>query len=120
MVRAIPCFRSSAQIWLTGRLSALTLDDPIPPTWHGCPGDKTVQLVHGTTEKIVNWAVPIATDNSEIDPTVIATSYSGDTFSVFDSPISVTYEAADAAGNTAICTSVIALNALRSIAEIDS
>lgn len=79
----------------------ITITDTQNPTFTGCPSNQTVSNTVGSCGAIVTWTAPTPNDNC---PGVIVTSShnSGDFFTIGNTTVS--YTAADAAGNTSTCS----------------
>lgn len=71
------------------------------PVINGCPSDISVPNDPSTCGAIVNWLLPIPSDNCP-GVTITSTHDSGDLFAT--GTTTVTYTATDAAGNTSTCT----------------
>jgi uncharacterized repeat protein (TIGR01451 family) len=84
----------------------VTVNDTEPPVFpNGCPGGiiKAAQATCPfTTTLIVNYTIPVATDNCGPPPTVVCNPPSGSTFPPGTTVI--TCIATDSSGNTATCT----------------
>ena len=85
----------------------ITIDDDILPIITGCPSDITVSNDVGDCSAIVNWVIPVATDNCGIFSFVSSHS-PGDTFPI--GTTTVTYTATDNCGNVTTCIFDITVN----------
>lgn len=79
----------------------VTVIDNTTPVITNCPADIVVNLSGGLCDEVVNWALPIASDNCSV-ASFNSTHSSGDGFPVGTSVVS--YIATDPAGNMTICT----------------
>jgi len=82
----------------------VTVNDMESPVMTGCPSDMTVGADDDTCSAVVTWTEPVSTDNCGITSSNNSHS-SGDSFPV--GTTTVTYDVADASGNTAGCSFVI-------------
>ncbi|XP_072051832.1 uncharacterized protein [Amphiura filiformis] len=79
--------------------------DSIPPTVTGCPGPISNPAPIGTSNQVVTWTEPTATDNSGVTPTVTRSHVPGDSFPVGSTEVTYTFR--DAEGNEAFCRFMI-------------
>lgn len=83
----------------------VTVRDTLPPSLV-CPPDTVVTPIDGCSA-VVNFAAPIASDNCDVNLSVICSDTSGTVFSGINS---VTCTTTDNAGNVAICSFTITVN----------
>ncbi len=83
-------------------------NDKTPPVIAGCPANITATATAGATGAMVIWIAPTATDNCSLQ-SLTASAQPGAIFPI--GTTTVTYTAKDAAGNTAICTFTVTVNA---------
>ena len=76
--------------------------DSSPPTIMGCPGSTSFTVPLGTSSMVVTWREPTATDDSGIEPSVVMSHRSGDSFPI--GMTTVSYEFSDRSGNKATCS----------------
>ena len=79
----------------------VTVVDAQPPEWQSCPNDITVSATLPDCRAIVNWAIPLPSDNCNLAQ-INTTHNPNDTFDI--GTTLVTYEAIDSAGNSATCS----------------
>ncbi|MFK8008924.1 MAG: HYR domain-containing protein [Saprospiraceae bacterium] len=80
----------------------VTVADTEAPVLTSCPIDTTIIISGNNCSAVVMWDMPTATDNCDVNPTIICNIPSGNTFSVGTTPIICT--AMDASGNESTCT----------------
>lgn len=85
----------------------VTISDSEAPVIIACPANTSVSTDPLVCAAIVNWTVPVASDNCP-GVTMTATHNSGDLFPI--GTTTVTYTATDAAGNTATCSFDVTVN----------
>jgi len=78
----------------------VTVIDTVPPTFSGCPKD-TVLSSNGLCSTVVNWQMPVATDNCAPAPVVTASSLPGDLYPVGHTKVQVVVQ--DPSGNKDVC-----------------
>ncbi len=89
----------------TNVTQTITVDDNTDPVIIGCPSNITVNVDSGTCGAVVNWTLPVASDNCGT-VTLTDNNYSpGDNF--FPGITTVTYIATDNAGNSTTCSFTI-------------
>ena len=77
------------------------------PVIANCPDDIAQFLPDDNSVVQVQWTVPTATDNSGLVPSVVATSTSGELFTV--GTTQVTYTFTDNTGNEAECSFTVSV-----------
>ena len=82
--------------------------DQEPPIVSNCVSDFSVQIPAGSTQGMVTWTEPTATDNSGIQPVVSRSHFPGATFGL--GPTTVSYTFTDQAGNSASCVFTVTVN----------
>lgn len=103
--------------------------DITAPTAMGCPADQTIELPANTTsdQATLRWTAPAFIDNVAVTrvvgPSVLSVPYSAGSdvllpLSPRESPVTVTYQAWDAAGNTASCSFTLAVTFVSSITSV--
>ncbi|WP_254094638.1 HYR domain-containing protein [Dawidia soli] len=80
----------------------VTVTDATKPVFANCPANINVATSPTTCDAIANWVPPTVTDNCDPSPVVTTTHLPGSTFT--SGVHTVTYEAADAAGNKETCS----------------
>ena len=98
----------------------LLLEDLVPPVWFGCP----LQPIHvtaavGSPSAEAFWNAPTATDNVAV-ASQSQTAEPGDSFSVVDSPHTVTYTAVDTAGLVSRCSFQVDVDFIPSAQVVDA
>lgn len=78
----------------------VTVVDTIAPTFSGCPKD-TVVSSGNDCSVVVNWQLPVATDNCTSNPIVSASPMPGDAYPVGHTYVTVLVE--DPSGNKDVC-----------------
>ncbi len=82
----------------------VTVNDNQNPIWQNCPANITAGTNLSDCRAIVNWSIPLPSDNCAI--TQIITSHNpNDTFNIGTTPVS--YIAIDAAGNVGSCSFLV-------------
>ena len=84
----------------------ITILDKAPPVLSRCPKDITAEA-HSTCDTPVTWLAPTATDNCDPSPSITSKFRSGDIFPI--GTTQVKYQAMDASGNVATCSSAITI-----------
>lgn len=87
--------------------TSIALEDTQPPTFLDCPtSDIHVTAAAAAIDVPASWTVPTAVDNIDPSPTVEGPSPPSGTFSILDSPHTITYTASDGV-QTTTCTFAI-------------
>ncbi len=82
--------------------------DTQSPTWStGCPANQTVGTSINSCNAVVTWTPPVASDNCSVASSS-GTQVSGSTFAI--GLTTVTYTAADVAGNSTTCAFTVTVN----------
>jgi gliding motility-associated-like protein len=76
----------------------ITVMDLEAPVISGCSGDLTLN----SCGEPVSWSVPLATDNCDVNPTLVSNPPNGSLFPIGTTP--VTYTATDVNGNISTCS----------------
>ncbi len=79
------------------------VSDVVPPVVTGCPRDIQVTAPPGSSTAIVTWTAPIATDDSNQEPSRFVSHEPGYAFTI-GMTTTVTYIFMDESGNRAECT----------------
>jgi len=87
--------------------------DRTPPTFAGCPGNLSVDAWPGEASAVVTWTEPMATDALSGLASLSASHLPGTGFPVGTTTVS--YTAADVAGNVAQCSFDVSVNATRAV-----
>ncbi len=82
----------------------VTVIDIVPPTFSGCPDNKTVNS-GGVCDAVVSWTQPTATDNCSPNPIVYSVPMPGSVFPVGFTTVKVFVK--DPSGNQDTCTFVV-------------
>jgi len=85
----------------------VTITDPTPPTFSGCPTDITMSTDANVCSAVVTWTPPVDNDNCT-GAVVTNTHNSGDSFPV--GTTSVLYTVTDVSNNTATCGFDVTIN----------
>jgi hypothetical protein len=81
-----------------------TVIDNVKPVFVNCPSDVTLNNDPSKCGAAVFWMAPIATDDCGVTVTQIGGPAPGAYLEISDSPYTITYQATDPSGNTAICS----------------
>ena len=75
--------------------------DAEAPTFNSCPGNQDIEVFLNQSMAVAVWDDPVASDNSELNPTLTCSFHSGSQFGI--GKTDVVCQAVDDSGNNASC-----------------